>query len=145
MPERKVVTATGSNLPIQDSNNVEIEVEETPRSFTTEYEEKHNPDNLRRQERKVRLQHIHTFRNKQRKNIKDGYELQREQLLAQNELYKKERTRQWQVRMAKSPFRVDLVADTERIQERHNVRKALEAELAMKERKTLLKDVNKVR
>ena len=100
----------------------------TSHSIIEEEEQKRIQRDMKATMEKTKSEHLHKIRMKQRQIIRQEYELQREQLIAKNELYKRERASQWKKRMAKSPFRVDLVADTEKVQVRHQVRKILQEE-----------------
>lgn len=88
-------------------------------------------------EEKARSEQINNFRNEQRKKLKQDYELEREKVIAQEELYKKKRAMQWRKRLAKSPFSVDLVADKERVQEEQSVRQMFEMKKKIIEAKKL--------
>eukprot|EP01010_Urceolus_cornutus_P000925 NODE_1436_length_917_cov_226.927419_g1108_i0.p1 GENE.NODE_1436_length_917_cov_226.927419_g1108_i0~~NODE_1436_length_917_cov_226.927419_g1108_i0.p1 ORF type:complete len:254 (+),score=56.32 NODE_1436_length_917_cov_226.927419_g1108_i0:89-763(+) len=60
---------------------------------------------------------IYTQRLNERKFLKAQYEFDREKRIAEQTIYKKEKTSEWKSRFATSPFLVDLVADNERIEE----------------------------
>eukprot|EP00760_Papus_ankaliazontas_P018516 PhM_4_TR17522/c0_g1_i1/m.71702 len=61
-------------------------------------------------------------RANEKKYIKAQFEFEREKRLAEKAIYDKERAGEWNRRMEKSPFLVDLVADHERVEEEQYVR-----------------------
>jgi hypothetical protein len=69
---------------------------------------------------------IYTQRLNERKFLKAQYEFDREKRLAERTIYRKEKQDEWKHRFSNSPFHVDLVADSERIEEEVHVRSAEE-------------------
>eukprot|EP00993_Chasmostoma_nieuportense_P003156 NODE_3896_length_876_cov_96.177570_g3743_i0.p1 GENE.NODE_3896_length_876_cov_96.177570_g3743_i0~~NODE_3896_length_876_cov_96.177570_g3743_i0.p1 ORF type:complete len:227 (+),score=75.90 NODE_3896_length_876_cov_96.177570_g3743_i0:82-762(+) len=65
---------------------------------------------------------IYNQRLNERKFLKAQYEFDREKRLAEQTIYRKEKTQEWKNRFATSPFLVDLVADDERIEEEMQVK-----------------------
>ena len=88
-------------------------------------------------EEKLRSDYINGFRNKQRSSIKQELEIEREQVIAQQDLYKTHRKTQWKKRLSKSPYHTDLVADTERIQEQMRMKTEIQAKKKVQEYKKL--------
>jgi hypothetical protein len=58
-------------------------------------------------------------------------------MLAEQDLYKKQKREQWKKKLTNSPFGVDLVADKERIQEENEVRRRAEERRKIEEQKKL--------
>jgi len=69
---------------------------------------------------------INGQRLNERKYLKAQYEFEREKRLAERTIYAKEKSGEWQQRLANSPFLVDLVADNERIEEEMFIRESEE-------------------
>jgi hypothetical protein len=61
-------------------------------------------------------------RANEKKYIKAQFEFEREKKLAEKVIYERERAQEWNRRMEKSPFLVDLLADHERVEEEQYVR-----------------------
>jgi hypothetical protein len=71
---------------------------------------------------------VNAARDNERKYLKAQFEFEREKRIAERIIYQRERAAQWALRLAASPLAVDLVADSERIEEETHVRDARERE-----------------
>eukprot|EP00756_Hemistasia_phaeocysticola_P008833 Hpha_TRINITY_DN14738_c0_g1::TRINITY_DN14738_c0_g1_i3::g.102666::m.102666 len=70
----------------------------------------------------VQTSKINGQRINERRYLKAQYEFEREKKLAEQTIYHKEKTHEWQMRLQNSPFLVDLAGDSERVEEEMYVR-----------------------
>lgn len=78
------------------------------------------------------------YRAKQRKSLKEDYELGREHSLAEIEVYKRQKLGEWRKKLQRSPFTIDLLAENERIEEVQNARHMAESKRKREEDRKLL-------
>uniref|UniRef100_A0A7S1KTC3 Uncharacterized protein n=1 Tax=Percolomonas cosmopolitus TaxID=63605 RepID=A0A7S1KTC3_9EUKA len=65
------------------------------------------------------------YRLMQRRLLKEDYELNREQKRQEDLAYKHKQVRKWKKKLKKSPFAVDLLADSERVEEENRIRRIM--------------------